>query len=191
MAARPSFTNRSSTSKPPTPPLNSTPTTLISASASCTGTHPITLGPKTIVQLRARLTSDYGPIDVGKGCIISARASVGLLSPPRNEMYAKGVTISPNVLIETGAIIEGASIGAYTIVEAGAKIGKGTVIGANSKVCAGLEIGEGIVIGDNTVVYGSGWGEQREAQEGLGLDGMRKVWMEAQEDSLRRTWTGK
>ena len=101
------------------------------------------------------------------------------------------MTISPNVLIETGAIIEGASIGAYTIVEAGAKIGKGTVIGANSKVCAGLEVGEGIVIGDNTVVYGSGWGEQREAQDGLGLNGMRKAWMESQEDSLRRMWTGK
>ena len=101
------------------------------------------------------------------------------------------MTISPGVLIETGAIIEGASIGAYTIIEAGAKIGKGTVIGANSKVCAGLEIGEGVVIGDNTVVYGSGWGEQRTEQGVLGLDGMRKVWMESHEDILRRMWTGK
>ena len=191
MTLRPGLTSRSSTSKPPTPPLTTTPTTLISASASCTGTHPITLGSKTILQLRTRLTSTYGPICIGDGCIISERASIGLLSPPQNEEEAKGVTLSPGVLIETCVVIEGASIGPYTIIEAGAKIRKGTVIGANSKVCAGVEIGEGMVVGDDTVVYGSGWGERRKVMKGLGLDGMRKTWVDLQEDTLRKMWTGK
>ena len=103
----------------------------------------------------------------------------------------KGVTLSPGVLVETCAVVEGASIGAYTIIEAGAKIGKGTVIGANSKVCAGVEIGEGTVVEDNTVVYGSAWAERRKEKEGLGLDGMRKSWVEMQQGILRRMWTGK
>ncbi|KAF6221364.1 hypothetical protein HO133_002219 [Letharia lupina] len=182
MTARPSLTNRSSTSKLPTPPLSSTPTTLISASASCTGTHLIKIGSKSIVQLRARLTSNYGPISVGDGCIISERASIGLLSSPQNEKEAKGVTLSSGVLIETCAVVQGASIGAYTIIEAGAKIGKGTVVG--------VEIGEGMVVDDNTVVYGSG-GERRKEKKGLGLDRARKVWVDLQEDTLRRMWTGK
>ncbi|CAF9939902.1 MAG: hypothetical protein ALECFALPRED_008371 [Alectoria fallacina] len=191
MAARPSPANRSSTSKPLGPLVNSTPTTLISASASCAGTHLITLGSRSIVQLRARLTSTYGPVGVGEGCIISERASIGLLSPPRNEREAEGVTISRGVLIESCAVVEGASIGAYTIIEAGAKIGKGAVVGSNSKVCVGVEIGEGMVVEDDTVVYGSGWGERRKEKEGVGLDGMRRLWVELQEDALRRMWTGK
>lgn len=143
------------------------------------------------MQLRARLTSNYGSIGIGDGCIISERASIGLLSPPQNEIEANGVTLLPGVLIESCTVIEGVSIGAYTIIEAGAKIGKGTVVGANSKVCAGVHIGEGIVVEDNTVVYGSGWGEERKEKKGLGLDGMRKTWVDLQEDTLRRMWTGK
>lgn len=191
MTARPDLTSRSSTSKPPTPPLSTTPTTLISASAHLTGTHPITLGSKTILQLRTRLTSTYGPICIGDGCIISERASIGLLSPLQNEKDPKGITLSPGVLIETCAVVEAASIGPYTIIEAGAKIGKGTVIGANSKVCAGVEIGEDKLVEDDTVVYGSGWGERRKAMKGLGLDGMRKIWVDLQGDTLRKMWTGK
>ena len=109
------------------------------------------------MQLRARLISSHVSIDVGDGCIISERASIGLLSPPRNERESQGVTLSPGVLIETCAVVEGAFIGPYTIIEPGAKIGKGTVIGANSKICAGVDVGEGMVIEDDTVVYGSGW----------------------------------
>lgn len=101
------------------------------------------------------------------------------------------MTLSAGVLIETGAVVEGASIGAYTIIEAGAKIGKGAVVGANSKVCAGVEIGEGAIVEDDTVVFGSGWGEMRKEKKGLGLDGMRKVWVDSQADTLRSMWTGK
>ena len=190
MTARPP-TNRSTTSKPPTTPLNTTSTTLISASASCNGTHPITLGSNTILQLRACLTSTYGPVRIEDGCIISERASIGLLSPPQNEKEADGVTLSPGVLVETCASVQGAWIGAYTIIEAGAKIGKGTVVGANSKVCAGVDVGEGMVVEDDTVVYGSGWGERRKEKPGLGLDTMRKARVDMQGDTLRRMWTGK
>ena len=101
------------------------------------------------------------------------------------------MTLCAGVLIETGAIVQGASIGAFSIIGAGAKIGKGAVVGANSKVCAGVEIGVGVVVEDDTVVYGSGWGERRKEKKGVGLDGMRKNWVELQEDALRKMWTGK
>lgn len=101
------------------------------------------------------------------------------------------MTLSRGVFIGTCASVEGASIGAYTVIEAGAKIGKGTVIGAYSKVCAGVEIGEGMVVEDDTVVYGSGWGGRRKEKKGLGLDGMRKTWVDLQRDTLRTMWTGK
>ena len=106
-------------------------------------------------------------------------------------MEAQGVILLPGVLIETGASVEGASIGANTIIEAGAKIGKGTVIGAHSKVCAGVKLGERVSVGDYTVVYGSGWGERRKENRDVGLDGMRKAWVKLQGDTLRKVWAGK
>ena len=101
------------------------------------------------------------------------------------------MTLSPGVLIGTCASVEAVSIGAYTVVEAGAKIGKGTVVGANSKVCAGIEIGEGIVVEDNTVVYQSGWGGRRKEKRAFGQYRVRKRLVELQEDTLRRMWTGR
>lgn len=101
------------------------------------------------------------------------------------------MTLSPGVLIETCAQIECLSIGAYTVIEAGAKVRKGAVVGANSKVCAGVEIGEGMVVEDDTVVYGSEWGERRKERMGLGLDAVRKIWVDLQEDTLRGMWRGK
>ena len=101
------------------------------------------------------------------------------------------MALSTGVFIGTGASVEAASIGAFTIIEAGAKIGKGTVVGANSKVCAGVEIGEGMVVEDDCVVYGSEWGGRRKEKKGLGLDGMRKRWVHLQGEALKRMWTGK
>ena len=101
------------------------------------------------------------------------------------------MTLSAGVFIGTCASVEGASIGAYTIIEAGAKIGKGTVVGVNSKVCAGIDIGEGMVVEDDSVVYGIEWGGRRKEKKGLGVDGMRKRWIQVQGETLKRMWTGK
>ena len=101
------------------------------------------------------------------------------------------MALSAGVFIGTCASVEGVSIGAYTIIEAGAKIGQGTVVGANSKVCAGVELGEGMVVEDDSVVYGSEWGGRRREKKGLGLDGMRKGWVHVQGETLKRMWTGK
>ncbi|MCJ1458257.1 hypothetical protein MMC28_008628 [Mycoblastus sanguinarius] len=190
---RPSIANRAATSKPPPSPIQSSPSTLIASSASITGTQPITIGPNAILQLRTRLVSTQGPITIGAGCIISERASIGLLKAPQDENteYVAGVNFGPGVLVESGAVVEAASVGAYTVVEAGAKIGRGAVVGENCKICAMVEIAEGEVVGDFTVVYGNGWGERRVEKRGVGLDEMRKGLIEGQADVLRKGWNGK
>ena len=140
------------------------------------------------------MTAAYGPINISENCLISERASIGVLSPPaptQAEDKPTGVSLGPGVVIESGAVVEAASIGAYTIIEAGAKVGKGTVVGEHCKVCALVELGEGAVVGDGVVVYGSGWGEWRSEQGRQELEGMRRKAVTEQIEVLRRCWTGK
>ncbi|KAK0514093.1 hypothetical protein JMJ35_003815 [Cladonia borealis] len=194
MTARPSVTSRISTSRSLGPHIQSDSTTLISASTAFTGTQPISLGPNVIIQLRARMTSAYGPINISENCLISERASIGLLSPPaptQAEGEPTGVNLAPGVVIESGATVEATCIGAYTIIEAGAKVGKGAAIGEHCKVCAMVQLGEGAVVGDGMVVYGSGWGERRSEQGRQELEGMRRKAVTEQIEVLRRCWTGK
>ena len=140
------------------------------------------------------MTSTYGPINVSENCIISERASIGLLSPPvstQAEDDSAGVSLAPGVVVESGATVEAASIGVYTVIEAGAKVGRGAVIGEHCKVCAGVQLGEGAVVGNGMVVYGSGWGEWRSEQGRQDLEGMRRAAVSEQYEVLRRCWTGK
>ena len=117
-----------------------------------------------------------------------------MLTPPTStqaENEPAGVSLAPGVLIESGATVEAASIGAYTIIEAGAKVGKGAVIGEHCKVCAGVQLEEGAVVGNGMVVYGSGWGEWRSEQGRQDLEVMRRAAVSEQYEVLRRCWTGK
>ncbi len=198
MATRPAIPNRSSASRPAGPPLQSTPTTLISASATLVGGYPITLGPKSIIQIRAHLSSAHGPLTIGEACIISERTSIGALSPPPQSPDASpapptGTTLGPCVLIESGAVVEASSVGAYTIVESGAKVGRDAKIGTGCKISSGVELGEGAVVEDGVVVWGSGWGKWRSEGKGKSLDplAVRRAWVGEMLEVLRRGWIGK
>ncbi len=184
---RPSLQGRSSASKPPPPPIHAHPSTLLHPSAALTGTHPITIGPNAIIQLRTRISSAHGLVSIGEGTIISERAILSSPSINTSDTPPTSLTLGPGVVIESGATVEAASIGAYSVIEVGAKIGKGAVIGEHCKVCALVEVGEGEVIGDGTVVYGNGWGERRVERERAGL----KALVEAQRHTLKGLWTGK
>ena len=175
MATRPKLTNRP-TSKSQQIPLHFAPTTLLSASVSLAGIHPITLGPEAVIEFRTRLVSTHGPICVGEGSIVSERASIGLLTPraTANPNHNSGVALGRHVFVESGAIVEAASIGDYTVVEVGAKIGQGAKVGVKCKICAKVDIRPNEVVADNTVVFGNGWGERRALKGRKGLDLMRK-----------------
>lgn len=137
-----------------------------------------------------------GPVDIGDGCIINERASIGCCKPLVGEIgsdsnIVASTSLAAGVLIESGATIEAGSIGDFTIVETGAKTGRGAVVGKNCKICAQVQIGEGEVIEDSTVVFGSGWGERRVEGRGDLMDEKRERWMREQRKVLRRAWTGK
>ena len=196
MATRPSAPNRASTSKSITSPLRLTPTTLLSNSATSTGSYPVTLGARSIIQIRARLFSTQGPLIIGDSCIISERASIGATSSSFHALDADsspthtGTTLGPYVLVESGAVVEATLVGASSIIESGARLGKGSKVGAGCKICSGVEVGEDVVIEDGMVAYGNGWGEWRKEQ-GFEPLRLRRAWVDEMAGVLRRGWTGK
>ena len=98
------------------------------------------------------------------------------------------------MIIESSTVVEAAAIGAYSIIEVGARIGKGAMIGANCKICAMVEIAEEEVVRDCTIVWGNGWGERRVevVKEEMGaMEEGRKLAVEGLGKVLRSLWTAK
>ena len=72
---------------------------------------------------------------IGEGCIISEKASVGLLGAPEDGVSQDtngsrlGVILEQDVYVEPTAIVEGQKIGQGSSLEAGSKICAGAVVG--------------------------------------------------------------
>ncbi len=120
------------------------PTALIAGHAVLTGTNLITVGPKAVVHPYARINSTNGPINLGEASVIWEGAMIGAPSGDKNAIPSdsmketasgQGVDLGPYVVVESGAVVEAASIGEGTLIEVDAKVGKGAVVG---KVCAKL-----------------------------------------------------
>ena len=98
------------------------------------------------------------------------------------------------MIIESGAVVEAARIGDYSIIEAGAKLGKGCVVGEGCKVCSLVTVPEGGEVGDGMVVWGEGW-DQRRREGGMGANGegrrVRREGVQGLGEVYRRLWTGK
>lgn len=85
-------------------------------------------------------------------------------------------------------------MGDYSIIEAGAVVGKGARIGRYTKICAKVQVAEGGVVEDGMVVWGDGgWDQRRMEEEGKGLrrEGMREGMVEGVVGGVRAGWKGK
>lgn len=119
---------------------------LIAQHAQLTGTHPITIGPNTVMHPHSKISSMLAPVVLGEGVVIYERAKIGVgigdgtdadsrrsstISTERSSVYGRGegTVLGPNVVIETGAIVEAAEVGEGSTIEVGAVLGRGCVIG--------------------------------------------------------------
>ncbi|KAI4195994.1 MAG: hypothetical protein LQ350_006826 [Teloschistes chrysophthalmus] len=138
--------------KSPKPPTTLPPTSTLSPLATKTGTHPLTIGEKTCIQVRAHLDTTHGPLTIGSGCVVGEFASVGLNSDKdvdgKDDSGDEGVgkgrgglegEEGEGVVIEDHVVID-----ARVVVEAGSRIGEGTIV----------ELAAGEILPDYTVIYG-------------------------------------
>lgn len=145
-------------SSAPKPPVSFSSSITISDIAVLTGTQPILIRSYSIIQPRARLISSHGPVSIGSMCIISERASIGLLSASIADADPKlqGVTIGDNVTVDIGAVVEASHVGDGTHIEANARVHVGARIGKFCRIGAFCEVAAGEVLEDYTVLYGEG-----------------------------------
>jgi dynactin-6 len=124
----------------PKPPFSCAPNIVIAENASLTGTHPISVGPQSVIHPRTKLNSTYAPITIGSSCIISERSMIGLQSAP-SDYQTKGVVIGNGVVVEVGAVVEAMEVGEGCVIEVNARVGKGAVIGKVLLILFDQEIG--------------------------------------------------
>jgi dynactin-6 len=124
------------------------PSVLIAQHAQITGTHPITLGPNTVLHPHSKVSSALAPVVLGEGVVVYERAKVGMGVGPdmsaenrRSSMVSarnsasirgEGTMLGRNVVVESNAVVEAAEVGEGSVIEVGAVLGRGCVIG---KVC--------------------------------------------------------
>jgi dynactin-6 len=94
-------------------------------------------------------------------CIISERASIGLLSAPpiastSEDSKPPGVTLADSITVDIGAIVEASHVGDGTHIEANAHVHAGAIIGKFCRIGPFCEVAAGEVLEDYTVLYGDG-----------------------------------
>jgi carbonic anhydrase/acetyltransferase-like protein (isoleucine patch superfamily) len=151
-------TSALSTSKPPTEPH---PTAHLDPQAYVQGTHTITLGENVVIHPRARLVSQYGPLVIGAGTIISERCVVGGPVPdPKEPLPSPAVesirtVIGENVMLHAAVEVHaGAALDDACMIEPRVVVKKGVKVGKHSKVCAGCVVDRSV--GDWVVMWGDG-----------------------------------
>ena len=115
----------------PKPPTVISSSCVIAETATLIGTGLITISSNAVLHPRAKIVSIHGPVTLNDGCIVCERASVGLLTAEEDEDAPAivGVTLEKNVIVEAAATVEASYIGEGTIIECGAKIGRGALLG--------------------------------------------------------------
>jgi dynactin-6 len=83
--------------------------------------------PRAVINPYAKIISAAGPVEIGEGAIVWEKAVVG--SSSAAEGAEQRVSLGPNVVVETGAVIEGGEVGEATVVESFARVGARCKIG--------------------------------------------------------------
>ena len=161
MTSKPAPTKRQPSTTSSVPPVKPQcrvhSTALISEKAQLTGPGVIEIGENVIVHPHARIKAEGGNVVLGKGCIVSERAVVGLSEASdagKEDAGGTEVVLGEGVSIESGTVVEARKIGEWSTVEINAKIGRGAVVGRWCKVGSLCEVKEKEVLEDFTVVFG-------------------------------------
>ena len=106
------------------------------------------IGPRSWLSIVSPHALVLGPVEVGEGAFIGARAVV-----------QPGVRIGRHVIVNTGAIVEHdctvgdfAHIAPGTLLCGGVSVGEGSLVGACAVVIPDIVIGRNVVIGAGAVV---------------------------------------
>jgi dynactin-6 len=122
------------------------PSVLVAQHAQFAGTHPITIGPNTILHPHTRISSAVAPVVLGEGVIVYEKAKIGVGTgdsmnadsrrssvmsavSTRDSLRGDGTVLGRNVVVETFAVVEAAEVGEGSVIEVGAVVGRGCVIG--------------------------------------------------------------
>ncbi|KAK4502992.1 hypothetical protein PRZ48_006419 [Zasmidium cellare] len=150
MTTRPAAPSSRPSDTTPRPPLKIHSLAIVADRAQITGTHPITIGPNTIIHPHARLRAEKAPITIGANCSISEKALISTSEGPQECVIGDGVDIQGD------AVVEGARVGDWSLIEVGAKVERLSAVGRYCKVTALSVVLPGEVLGDFVVVFGEG-----------------------------------
>lgn len=130
------------------PPLKIHSLAVVADRAQITGKHAVEIGENTIIHPHARIKADTGKVIIGKNCTISEKALISASEGAEDCILGDGVNV------EGDAVVEGARVGHWSVIEVGAKVGRLSQIGRYCKITPLSMIRPGEVVGNFVVVFG-------------------------------------
>jgi dynactin-6 len=172
MSRKPTVTKSSSKEKEPRPPATFHQTTVLADTITMFGIHNLHVGAATVIHTRTNILTYSSPVHIGTNCLISDLCTIGICTPtfsPKNKRASHAVRIGNYVTIEPGCIVEGC-VGTGSVLEAGAKVGRGAMVGNWCRISAHGVVGEGECVEEGEVVLGSGLGRRKEGINTVGRE---------------------
>lgn len=130
------------------PPLKIHSLAVVADRAQITGTHAVEIGENTIIHPHARIKAEKGKVIIGKNCTVNEKAVISACEGSEDCLLGDGVDVQGD------AVVEGAKVGDWSVIEVGAKVGRLSQIGKYCKITPFSTILPGEVVGDSVVVFG-------------------------------------
>ncbi|GAO13366.1 uncharacterized protein UV8b_00654 [Ustilaginoidea virens] len=142
----------------PKPPVDFSPSVVLSDNAILQGTHSIIIQSETVVHPRARIESSLGSVLIGRRCVLHERSHIGAHPAELSCIRPGGVVLGDYVIVEVGTVIEAGDteVGEGTTLQVGCSIGCGAKIGKHCTVSPRSVVAPGENLPDNTVLYSDG-----------------------------------
>lgn len=148
MTSRPAAPSSRATEAVIRPPLKIHSLAVVADRAQITGTHAVEIGENTIIHPHARIKAETGKVIIGKNCTISEKAVISATEGQEDCILGDGVDVQGD------AVVEGAKVGDWSVIEVGTKLGRLSSIGRYCKITPLSTILPGEVVGDFVVVFG-------------------------------------
>ncbi|KAH0564853.1 hypothetical protein GP486_001761 [Trichoglossum hirsutum] len=173
MSRKPAASKSSSKDKGSSrPPSTFHHTAVIADTTTISGIHTLHVGASTVIHPRTTILTHSAPVQIGSHCLISDLSTIGICTPtfsPKNKRASHAVNIGDHVIIEPGCVVEGC-VGDGTVLEAGAKVGRGAVVGNWCRVPPLGIVGEGQCVQDGEVVLGGVLGSRKDGVSTVGRE---------------------
>jgi len=125
------------------------------------GRFEVKIGKRVVVHPSCTIRALHGPVTIGDGCVLEE------LSVVETSEACPEVDIGGGTHVRVGAVVQGAKVKDYAMLEVMAQVGEGCIVGSGAVVGVGVNLEPGTTLEDEHVAFRIGNKVHTRKQDGL------------------------